>query len=94
MIGRGGRRSLAKETDVDEALERMAAALGVPALTDAEQQLLLDGSERRHAPLSTFLLGMAVSSGEVDRATALAEAVSRVVAVVTDADTPPDPPER
>jgi hypothetical protein len=74
---------------MDDLLERLAAGLGVGAPTAGEQQLLLDcardvahGSERRHAPLSTFLLGVAVGAGDVDRETALREAVERVRAVI------------
>jgi hypothetical protein len=82
---------------VDEVLARLAAALGVAPLTATEQELLLDcardvahGSQRRHAPLSTFLLGVAVSGGEVDRATALRAAVERVGALLDDAAPPDD----
>jgi hypothetical protein len=82
---------------VDEVVQRLAAALGVAPLTAGEEELLLDcardvahGSQRRHAPLSTFLLGAAVSGGEVDRSTALREAVERIRAVLDDAAPPGD----
>jgi hypothetical protein len=100
MIERGAAaKRIQGGVEVDEVLDRIAAALGVAPLTDAEQQLLLDcardvahGSARRHAPLSTFLLGAAIGAGEVDRETALRAAVSRVTAVAGEVDIPPDPP--
>ena len=81
---------------MDEMLQRLADALGVAALTQEEQRLLLDcardvahGSERRHAPLSAFLLGVAAGRSEVDRETVVRESVERVRAVVADDGGPP-----
>lgn len=63
-------------------LERYADELGVPALTDDEVARLLGlardvahGTERRFAPLSTFLAGVAVGAGDADRVVALDRAV-------------------
>lgn len=63
-------------------LERYADELGVAELTDDEVARLLvlardvaHGTERRYAPLSTFLAGVAVGAGEADRAAALDRAV-------------------
>ena len=76
---------------MDEMLRRLADALGVPPLAAGEQRLLLDcardvahGSERRHAPLSTFLLGVAAGRSDVDRETAVRASVERVRAVIAD----------
>lgn len=73
----------------------MAAALGVASLSAEEEALLLDasrevahGSQRRNAPLSTFLLGVAVA-GSADRAGDLRQAVSRLQAVLADGEDPP-----
>ena len=78
-----------------DTLQDMAAALGVAALSAEEETLLLDasrdvahGSQRRYAPLSTFLLGVAVA-GSTDRAADLRAAVSRLQAVLSDAQDPP-----
>ena len=78
-----------------DTLQDMAAALGVASLSDEESTLLLDasrdvahGTQRRNAPLSTFLLGVAVA-GSTDRPAALREAVSRVQAVLSDGQDPP-----
>lgn len=55
--------------------DELAEALGQPALGDDEIAEVLDvardvahTTERRYAPLSTFLIGLAVGSGEGDRA--------------------------
>lgn len=80
-------------------MERLAGALGVDPVTPEERDLLLacarevaHGTERRNAPLSTFLLGLAVGSGDVDRAAVLPDAVRRVLAVVRTEGGPQDPP--
>lgn len=64
-------------------LERYAEELGVPRLTDDEITALLalardvaHGAERRYAPLSTFLAGVAAGAAEGGRATTVAEAVA------------------
>ena len=51
-------------------LDDIAAALGVDALDDAQVEKLLDlardvahGTERKNAPLATFLAGAAVGKG-------------------------------
>lgn len=67
---------------MDDWLQRYAERLGVPALTDAEVAALLDlardvahGTERRFAPLSTFLAGVLVGTrADGDRAAVVAEA--------------------
>ena len=78
-----------------DTLQDMAAALGVASLSAEEETLLLDasrevahGSQRRNAPLSTFLLGVAVA-GSSDRPADLREAVSRLQAVLPDGQDPP-----
>ena len=78
-------------------MERFAAALGVPPLSADEQERVLawardvaHGSERRYAPLTSFLLGLALGSSNIDRGVALEDAVSRLDAVLR--DTPPAPP--
>lgn len=57
--------------------DRLAGALGEAALTDEEVELLLDlardvahGTERRYAPLSTFLVGVALGRRGEGRGTA------------------------
>ncbi|MBW3658213.1 MAG: molybdopterin-guanine dinucleotide biosynthesis protein MobA [Actinobacteria bacterium] len=64
-------------------LERYADELGVAALTDDEVARLLvlardvaHGTERRYAPLSTFLAGVAVGAGDTPRAAALDQAIA------------------
>ena len=81
----------------DAALDDLAAALGVAGLTGDEQRLLLDCArdvahltQRRFAPLSTFLLGVAVGAA-ADRPTALADAVSAIRAALP-TETAQDPP--
>lgn len=56
------------EDAVEEHLARLAAAVGEPTLDDDEVEELLDlarvvahGTERKLAPLSTFLAGLAVA---------------------------------
>ncbi|MGH3443596.1 MAG: DUF6457 domain-containing protein [Nitriliruptorales bacterium] len=79
---------------MSESLARLAEALSETPLTDEEVTLLLDlardvahGSERKHAPLSTFLVGLAVGSSRgTDRLQAIADAAARV------RDTLPEPP--
>lgn len=66
---------------MDDWLQRYAERLGVPPLTDAEVADLLElardvahGTERRFAPLSTFLAGVAVATRpDGDRAAVVAE---------------------
>ena len=74
---------------MDEMLQRLAEALGVTPLSQEEQRLLLDcardvahGRERRHAPLSAFLLGVAAGRSDVDRETAVRDCIERVRAVI------------
>lgn len=66
--------------------DRLAAALDEEPLTDEEQQLLLElsrdvahGTERRYAPLSSFLVGLALGrSARDDRRAELARFVGHV----------------
>ena len=83
---------------MDEMLQRLADALGVAPLSEQEQRLLLEcardvahGSERRHAPLSAFLLGVSAGRSEVERETAVRSSVERVRAVIADAAGSPPP---
>lgn len=78
-------------------LDRYADALGLPPLTDDEVRELLalardvaHGSERRHAPLSTFLAGMLVARRGEDRAEALATARQAAVQLLPDDPTTAD----
>ncbi|MFP5377852.1 MAG: DUF6457 domain-containing protein [Acidimicrobiia bacterium] len=55
---------------MDDWLDRFADALAVPRLDPAEVEALLDlarlvahGTERRNAPLATFLAGRAAAGG-------------------------------
>lgn len=55
---------------MDDWLDRFADALAVPRLEAAEAEALLDlarvvahGTERRNAPLATFLAGRAAAGG-------------------------------
>jgi hypothetical protein len=57
-------------TDLNEWLESASGALNVPAPTVAEQQVILDVARevahnvlRPGAPLTTFLLGVAIGRG-------------------------------
>lgn len=70
-------------------LDDLASALAVQPLDAEEQRLLLDaardvahGSERRYAPLSAFLLGLAVAGAD-DRGAALTDALTRVRGVLS-----------
>lgn len=70
---------------MNDLLSRLAADLGVTPLTTAEEDLLLEcardvahTSTRRHAPLTAFLLGAAVTADATERAERLATAISRV----------------
>lgn len=73
-------------------LERLSAAVGEPPLTDHEIRTLLDvardvahSSERRHAPLSTFLLGLSLGRADVaDRTAGLDDLAARVAALLED----------
>jgi uncharacterized protein DUF6457 len=63
----------------------LASALGVEALSDDEEQLLLDAArdvahsvERKITPLSTFLMGAAVERARADGLTT-AEAMTEVL---------------
>jgi hypothetical protein len=67
----------------DDWPDRVAAALGVEALSDGQVQTVLDlardvahGTERRFAPLTTFLAGVAVGSG--------ASGLDEAVAIIAD----------
>lgn len=72
--------------------ERLAEALGEAPLSEAEVATLLDvardvahDTERRFAPLSTFLLGLALGrEGAADRAAGLDELAGRVTALLAD----------
>ena len=72
----------------------LAAALNVPALSSDEEALLLDaarevahGSQRRYAPLSSYLIGVAVGqAGGGDDA--LRSAVTAVLAALPDEQDP------
>lgn len=85
---------------MEDALTGAAQALGVTPLSADEQVTLLDCArqvahqgQRRHAPLSTFLLGLAVA-GAPDRPAAVEAAVSRLLATLGQGppSTPPGPP--
>lgn len=76
--------------------ERLAAALDVTPLSPTETAAILDvardvahATERRYAPLSTFLLGVALA-GEpgADREGALGDLAARVAGLLP--DVPPD----
>ena len=75
--------------------DEMAAALGVAPLTSEEQTALLDlardvahTTQRRNAPLSAFLLGVAVGQSDQPRLPALREAATAVRACLPE---PTDP---
>jgi hypothetical protein len=66
---------------MDDWLDRFADALSVTRLGPTEVEALLDlarvvahGTERRNAPLATFLVGRASAGGTWDVAAALAAA--------------------
>lgn len=66
---------------MDDWLDRLADALAVPRLGPAEVDAVLDlarvvahGTERRNAPLATFLAGRASAGGGGEAAAALAVA--------------------
>ena len=66
---------------MDDWLDRFADALSVARLDPAEADAVLDlarvvahGTERRNAPLATFLAGWASAGGGVDAAGAVAVA--------------------
>lgn len=66
---------------MDDWLDRFADALAVARLGPAEVDAVLDlardvahGTERRNAPLATFLAGRASAGGGVEAAAALAVA--------------------
>ena len=77
----------------DGWLERYAAALQVSPLTEDEVAALLDlardvahGAERRFAPLSTFLAGVAAGQGDPGaRAASLRDAVRSAEDLLEDA---------
>lgn len=69
---------------MSDPVAAVAAALGVTPPTAEEVTVILDlardvahTTERRNAPLVSFLVGLAVA-GEQDRATALAEVAAQV----------------
>ncbi len=79
---------------MDSALVQIAAALGVAPLTAQDQRLLLDlardvayRTERRYAPLSAFLVGVAVGAGA--DGTGVQEAITRVRTVLPAGQDPP-----
>lgn len=70
-------------------LDTAADELGVDALTREEIDSLLDltrdvahGTERRYAPLTSFLAGLAIGRGEGDRGQQLSEVVATLRAVL------------
>ncbi len=77
---------------MDDTLESIAAALGVPALTEPQQRVLLDctrevahATQRRFAPLAAYLAGVAVAqSGSSDMMLAAAVAAIRSVLPASD----------
>lgn len=83
---------------MDETLDRIAAALGVAALSDEEQTLLLEctrdvahATQRRNAPLAAFLAGIAVADSP-SRVHAVADAV-RTIAEAVPPPEQPGPPQ-
>ncbi len=72
--------------------DELAQALGEAPLTDAEVTRLLavardvaHGTERRYAPLSTFLLGLALGRRDpADRVAGLDELAGEVAALLPD----------
>jgi hypothetical protein len=77
---------------LDQWLTAAAAELGIPAPDNAEVHALLDlardaahGVARPAAPLTTFLVGVAVGRGA-----ALPDAAERVTALVPKTDDPAD----
>ena len=75
---------------MDDALAAMAEALQVAPLSADDQRLLLDcardvahSTQRRHAPLSTFMIGLALGqAGDTDRAGALQRAIDALTAAL------------
>jgi hypothetical protein len=74
---------------LDEWLAAMAAELGLPTPDNAEVHAVLDlardaahGVARPAAPLTTFLVGVAVGRGAT-----LADAAQRVTALIPETDT-------
>ena len=72
----------------DDWPQRAAEALGLSALTEDEIETVLDlardvahGTERRFAPLTTFLAGLAVGRSESDT---LADVVMRINGLLAD----------
>lgn len=83
----------------DQILDALAAVLEVEALDAGETALLLDvarevahTSERRHAPLTAFLVGVAAAGRRGERPAAVGAAVSRVRALLEARTPTPDPP--
>ena len=83
---------------MDDALAAMADALQVAPLSDGDQRLLLDcardvahSTQRRYAPLSTFMIGLALGqAGEPDRHSALQRAIDDLTAALP-TEGAPDP---
>ncbi|MDX1509787.1 MAG: DUF6457 domain-containing protein [Nitriliruptorales bacterium] len=74
-------------TDPDAWPQRAADALGLAALTDDEIEVVLDlardvahGTERRFAPLTTFLAGLAVGRSETDTLEEVAATIAGLLA--------------
>ena len=75
---------------MEDALAAMAGALQVTPLTADDQRLLLDcardvahSTQRRYAPLSTFMIGLALGqAGDADRAVALQRAIEVLTAAL------------
>ena len=70
-------------------LETAASTLGVESLTHAEIDALLDATrevahttERRYAPLTAFLVGVAAASADADREEAVADYIDRLRGVL------------
>ena len=75
---------------MDDALAAMAEALQVAPLSADDQRLLLDcardvahSTQRRYAPLSTFMIGLALGqAGDTDRTGSLQRAIDALTAAL------------
>lgn len=86
---------------MDEFLDSLARRLGVAPLSEEEISLLLDvtrdvahASQRRHAPLTAFLVGQALAAGPGDRTQAMTAAISVIRAALPTGQDASDQPER
>jgi Domain of unknown function (DUF6457) len=92
-------RRYAEEMQMDDWLDRVARALDEPAIAPAELGAVLKlsrdvahGVERKFAPVSAFLIGVAVgqrTAGGQDRETAFRDAITAARTLV-----PAEPAER